>query len=328
MTFLRTLGAIVTASALSLSTPVFGQVDLRISTAAPGVAPLTGALERISSRVNEAFLGAINMSVHHSGSLFRQGTEVPALMRGQLEMSTPVIPEFVEHLPQWGALGGAYMYRDADHMLATLNGEIGTEFFQEVEDSMGIVVLAVGYLGTRTVNLRDDREVRVPSDLAGVKMRMPPGGAFSVIARALGAQPVSMPITEVYLALQTGSIDAQDNPTNMTRDWRFSEVTSQVILTRHLVQPVFVAISRQALDRLSPEQQETLRAIVSEEVAAQVAASMQDEGSALEDFIAGGLTVVEPDMEAFRAAVFAEYEASGEMQTWTPGLADRIAAVE
>jgi TRAP-type C4-dicarboxylate transport system substrate-binding protein len=192
---------------------------------------------------------------------------------------------------------------------------------------MGLVLLDTGYLGTRTVNLRGDKVVRVPADLAGVKMRMPPGPAFQTIAQALGAISVSMPITEVYLGLKTGAIDAQDNPTNMTRDWKFQEVTSQIILTRHLVQPFFVAIAKPTFDKLTPAQQTELRAAVRESMDWQITQSAKDEQDALESFKSTNIRIVEPDVAAFRAAVREQYRKSGLMEKWKPGLVDRVDAI-
>jgi TRAP-type C4-dicarboxylate transport system substrate-binding protein len=114
---------------------------------------------------------------------------------------------------------------------------------------MDIVILATGYLGTRQVALREVRNVQAPEDFAGVELRRPPGASFQTLARAMNITPVAMPITEVYLALQTGAIDGPDNPGNMTRDWTFDEVTKEVVLTDHLIQPVFQAGPRRAFPR-------------------------------------------------------------------------------
>ena len=321
------LAAAVALATLGALPAAWAQVEIRISTAAPNNSPLTEAFKTIKSRMEARFPGQVKVSVHAASALFRQGTELPAMQRGNLEMASPVLPELDAQLPQWGALGAAYLFRDRDHMLKTFRGEIGREFYAEVASKMGLEILDVGYLGTRTVNLRTDKAVRVPADLAGVKMRMPPGPAFQTIANALGATAVSMPITEVYVALKTGTIDAQDNPTNMTRDWKFHEVTKQVVLTRHLVQPVFIAMAKPAFDKLTPEQQSELRAAARAAAEVQIASSAKDEEDAVGTFKAANIRVVEPDVAAFRSAVMEQYKKSGLMEKWTPGLLARIEAV-
>ena len=148
------------------------------------------------------------------------------------------------------------------------------------------------------------------------------------VAKALGSTPVSMPITEVYLALKTGQIDAQDNPTNMTRDWKFHEVTKQVVLTRHLVQPVFMAIAKPAFDKLTPAQQTELREASREFADMQIARTLADEKAAIDTFKAANIRISEPDATLFRAVVFKEYEAAGMTAKWKPGLLARVQAVQ
>lgn len=320
------------ASALLLAAAIgaggaSAQTEIRISTAAPDNSPLSDAFRMIKSRMEAKFPGALKVSVHTASSLFRQGTEVPAMQRGNLEMASPVTFEIEQQLPEYGVFSAAYLFRDADHLIKTFRSDIGREYATDVAAKMGIVILDTAYLGTRTVNLRMEKNVAVPSDLSGVKMRMPPGPAFQTLAKVLGATAVSMPITEVYLGLKTGSIDAQDNPTNMTRDWKFHEVTKTVVLTRHLVQPVFIAIAKPAFDKLGAEQQAELRAAAREAADMQIAKTLADEVSAVDTFKQAGIRIVEPNLAAFRTAVMDEYRKADAMKAWKPGLVERIDAI-
>jgi tripartite ATP-independent transporter DctP family solute receptor len=308
--------------------PAAAQTEIRISTAAPDQSPLSDAFRLIKARMEAKFPADLKVTVHTASALFRQGTELPAMQRGNLEMASPVTFEIEAQLPEYGVFSAAYLFRDADHLIKTFRSDIGKEFVADVDAKMGIVILDTAYLGTRTVNLRNDKPIKEPGDLAGVKMRMPPGPAFQTLAKALGATAVSMPITEVYLGLKTGSIDAQDNPTNMTRDWKFHEVTKQVILTRHLVQPVFIAIAKPVYDKLTPAQQAELKAVAREAADIQIAKTLADEKAAVDTFAQAGIKVVEPNIPAFRAAVLEEYRKTGLTEKWKPGLADRIAAIQ
>lgn len=308
--------------------PAAAQTEIRISTAAPDQSPLSDAFRAIKAHMEAKFPGTVKVSVHTASSLFRQGTELPAMQRGNLEMASPVTFEIEQQLPEYGAFGAAYLFRDADHLIKTFAGPVGEEFKKDVADKVGLVILDTAYLGTRTVNLTKDKPVKVPADLAGVKMRMPPGPAFQLLAQALGATSVSMPITEVYLALKTGAIDAQDNPINMTRDWKFNEVTKQVVLTKYLVQPTFIAIAKPAFDKLTPDQQKELRAAAAAAAKVQIEKTLADEKSAADAFKAAGITISEPDVAAFRTAVMEQYKKAGLFEKWKPGLIDRIEAVK
>ncbi|MFM8547646.1 MAG: TRAP transporter substrate-binding protein DctP [Betaproteobacteria bacterium] len=318
-----------TALATLIAAPVaLAQTEIRVSTAAPDNSPLSDAFRSIKQRMESKFPGAIKVSVHTASSLFRQGTELPAMQRGNLEMASPVTFEIDAQLPEYGAFSAAYLFRDADHLIKTFRSDIGKEYFDEVSGKMGLVILEAAYLGTRTINLNNDKRIEKPSDLNGTKMRMPPGASFQVLAKALGATPVSMPITEVYLALKTGQIDAQDNPTNMTRDWKFHEVTKQVVLTRHLVQPVFIAIAKPAFDKLPAAQQAELRAAAREAADVQISKTLADERAAIDTFKAANIRISEPDPAAFRALVLKEYDAAGMAAKWKSGLVARIQAVK
>lgn len=322
------LAAAVALASLSVLPMALAQTEIRVSTAAPDNAPLSDAFRMIKARMETKFPGAIKVSVHTASALFRQGTELPAMQRGNLEMASPVTFEIEAQLPEYGVFSAAYLFRDADHLIKTFRSDIGKEYYDDVAAKVGLVILDTAYLGTRTINLTNDKKIEKPSDLAGTKMRMPPGAAFQVLAKALGTTPVSMPITEVYLALKTGAIDAQDNPTNMTRDWKFHEVTKQVVLTKHLVQPVFLAIAKPFFDKLTPAQQAELRAAAREAADMEIAKTLLDEKSALDTFRAANIRISEPDATAFRTLVLKEYDNSGMAAKWKPGLLARIQAVK
>jgi len=322
------LAAAVALASLSVLPMALAQTEIRVSTAAPDNAPLSDAFRMIKARMETKFPGAIKVTVHTASALFRQGTELPAMQRGNLEMASPVTFEIEAQLPEYGVFSAAYLFRDADHLIKTFRSDIGKEYYDEVAAKVGLVILDTAYLGTRTINLTNDKKIEKPSDLAGTKMRMPPGAAFQVLAKALGTTPVSMPITEVYLALKTGAIDAQDNPTNMTRDWKFHEVTKQVVLTKHLVQPVFLAIAKPFFDKLTPAQQAELRAAAREAADMEIAKTLLDEKSALDTFRAANIRISEPDATAFRTLVLKEYDNSGMAAKWKPGLLARIQAVK
>ena len=322
------LAAAVALAALSVMPMALAQTEIRVSTAAPDNSPLSDLFRMIKARMEAKFPGAIKVTVHTASALFRQGTELPAMQRGNLEMASPVTFEIEAQLPEYGVFSAAYLFRDADHLIKTFRSDIGKEYYDDVAAKVGLVILDTAYLGTRTVNLTNDKKIEKPSDLAGTKMRMPPGASFQVLAKALGTTPVSMPITEVYLALKTGAIDAQDNPTNMTRDWKFHEVTKQVVLTKHLVQPVFLAIAKPFFDKLTPAQQAELRTAAREAADVQIAKTLQDEKAALDTFRAANIRISEPDAAAFRTVVLKEYDSSGMTAKWKPGLLARIQAVK
>ena len=129
------------------------------------------------------------------------------------------------------------------HQQKVFNGPIGEALFKTVSEKMDVTILSTAYLGTRQVNLREARNVKTPADLKGIKLRMPGTKEWLFLGEALGATATPLAFGEVYLGLKTGTIDGQDNPLPTVRAAKFYEVTKQLVLTNHLVDSIFIAIS-------------------------------------------------------------------------------------
>ena len=106
--------------------------------------------------------------------------------------------------------------------------------------------------------MRQKRVVKSPADLAGVKMRMPAGPEWLLLGRTLGVTPVPLGMPEVYLALKTGTVDGQENPLSILNAAKFYEVSEQVVLTAHMIQPVFFTIAQPVWDKLNDAQKKAL----------------------------------------------------------------------
>jgi TRAP-type transport system periplasmic protein len=171
---LRLVGLTLVLALLSLKAVCAADATIRFSTAAPPADFLAKSLEAFKAEAEAAHVG-VTVETHPASTLFHQGTEVPALQRGNLEMSTMTTFEVAQQIPEYGLFNRAYVFRDYDHLRHVFDGPIGEEYRRTVAEKMGIEILAVAYLGTRHVNLRQKRSVKGPTDLAGVKMRMPAG---------------------------------------------------------------------------------------------------------------------------------------------------------
>ncbi len=264
---------------------------------------------------------------HWNSTLFRQGTELEAIARGNLEMSITSAQELAEFFPEFSIFTAGYVHRDAAHQVAVFNDPLMEPFKQKVEDDLGIKLLTVMYLGRRQVNIRTDQKVSTPEDMSGVNLRMPGTDAWQFLGRALGASPTPMAFSEVYTALQTGAIDGQDNPLPTVVDKKFYEVTKQIVLTSHLVDLNYIAMSKEVWEDMSPEQQQTVQKAAEEtaEYGRQNQLKLEEE---LVDFLKEkGLQVYEPDLEAFRAHVQGIYLESDYAKDWPEGLLDKINAL-
>lgn len=267
---------------------------------------------------------------HWNGTLFAQGTELEAIATGDLEMSITSAQELATFFPQFSIFTAGYVLQDADHQVAVFNDALFDPFRQVVEDELGVVLLAPMYLGRRQVNLRqtrDELEVMTPDDLAGVNLRMPGTDAWQFLGQALGANPTPMAFTEVYTALSSGAVDGQDNPLPTVVDAKFYEVTNQIILTSHLVDWNFIALSKAVYDGLTAEQQEAIRAAAWEAADYGRANQLQKEQDLVSFLEEQGMSIYEPDVAAFRNAVQSAYLSSDFAADWPDGLLEQINAL-
>ena len=274
-----------------------------------------------------AVAGFATFEPHWNASLFKQGTELEAISRGNLEMSIASAQELAEFFPEFSIFSAGYLHRDAEHQKKVFAADLFKPFKQMTEDKLGVKLLSVMYLGRRQLNLRTDKRINTPEDLAGVKLRMPGADAWMFLGRALGANPTPVAFTEIYTALQTGAVDGQDNPLPTVRDAKFFEVTKQVVLTSHLVDLNYLTISKKVFDRLTPQQQAALQKAADDasESGRQKQLTLERE---LEQFLKDkGLQVYTPNVDAFRRRVQKAYLESDFSKKWPPGLVDKINAL-
>jgi len=301
-------------------------IQLRISTAAVESDWLSRALAMFKERLEAAAPGQFNVQVHPNGALFRQGTEVPALQRGNLEMSTMTTFEVEQQVPEYSIFSAGYLFRDYDHLAKVFGGAIGTEYATRVAQAMQIQVIQPFYLGTRQLNLRTKREVKSPADLKGIKLRMAAGPEWLLLGESLGVTPTPMAMPEVYLSLKTGSIDGQENPLTIMNAAKYYEVSEQVVLTGHLVQPVFYALRKETWDALSADQKKTVQAAADVATAQNTEARLADEKLVAERLKTQGLTVSAVEMKPFHDNADKVYAASDMAKAWNKDLLQQTAA--
>ena len=316
--------ALATTTALALPGAVLAQdlPVLRLSSVVSDNDIRAEAFAEIADAVSDTF----DMQVFNGATLVAQGSEMTSIQRGNLEMGLIAPQTIAEQIPEWSIVTSAYLFSDADHLQATFDSDVGDELKAMAADA-GIHVLAPVYFGTRQVNLAPEIDVQTPEDLNGITMRMPGGDAWQFLGEAIGANPTPLAYAEVYTALQTGAIDGQDNPLPNDYNMKFYEVTSQIVLTGHLIGFDVLAISKELWDGFSPEQQETLQSAVDAAIATSTQRHLDREAELVDYFKNEGLRVYEPDRIAFRDYAQQKYLESEFAASWPEGMVDRINAL-
>src|SRR5262245_44685036 len=263
---------------------------------------------------------------YYGGNLFKQGTELVALQRGNLEMGNIAPQDISKQIPAWSILTAGYLFRDAAHLKAFFASDMGAEMKKMTEDQLGVKVLGPTYFGVRQVGLKPDKEIKTPADLAGIKLRMPGGDAWQFLGSALGANPTPMAYAEVYTGLQTGAIDGQDNPLPNVENMKFYEVMSQIVLTSHLVGFDLLVVAKKVWNAMSPEQQKKFQQAADDAIALSTEKHLAREKDLVASFKGKGLTIYEPDLAAFRKYAQEKYLASDLAKSWPEGMVAKINA--
>jgi tripartite ATP-independent transporter DctP family solute receptor len=322
----RCLIAATAAACTALAAPAFaqGKVPLRIST--PAVPDdWHGKMWTVfKESLDKSAPGEFDVQINLNASLFKQGTEPAAMARGNLELSSISAFDIAKLVPEFSIFTAGYVIRDPAHQAKVFAGPVGQEMFKLASEKMEVTILTPIYLGTRQVNLREARNVRTPADLKGVKLRMPGSKEWLFLGEALGATATPLAFGEVYLGLKTGTIDGQDNPLPSVRAAKFYEVTKQIVMTNHLVDGIFIAISDKAWKAMTPAQQGKVKAAADAAAAFNNDNRLKEEAQIVDFFKQQGLTVTAPDVEAFRKTVQAAYATSDMAKAWPAGMLDRI----
>lgn len=282
------------------------------------------ALGVLKAELDKAAPGAFDVQLHFNGTLFAQGTEIEAMQRGNLECALTSPQDITNFIGEYSIFTNGYLMRDSAHLDAVYDGEVGEEYKARVSKDVGLHIVRSQYLGTRHVLLRETRDVKTPADMAGLKLRMPGSETWQFLGNALGANATPLAFEEVYLAMQTGTIDGLENPLPDAMAAKFYEVSKQVVLTGHMVANVFFTLSNGFWDGLSEDERKTV------EAAEVVAKTHNDDGVvATEKDAAGffegkGVVVTQPDVAAFRDQVQKKFLESEFAKSWPEGMLDRI----
>jgi TRAP-type C4-dicarboxylate transport system substrate-binding protein len=319
------LAAGVSALALGATFPAFGQTKqkLRFSSAFTETDTRAEAYKSFGAAIKDDF----EFEPYWGNTLFKQGTELVALQRDNLDLCNLAPADISKQIPAWSLMTSAYLFRDADHMNKTFKSDVGREFIKMAKDQLGIQIITPVYFGSRSVNLKPDKQIKTPADMAGIKLRMPPGEFWQFLGESLGANPTPVAYAELYTALQTGTVDGQDNPVVASKLMKFDEVTTQFVLTRHVIAYDVMAIRSKIWDAMKPDQQAKFQAAAEKAMDENTERFKKQEAEVIEYFKKEGKKVYEPDQNAFRTFAQKRYvEKYG--NDWPKGALERINAVK
>src|SRR4029079_4778811 len=292
----------VLAAGLLASSLAAAQTTMKISISTAQNSHQGVAIDTFAREVEKRTNGRYKIQTFYSGSLGGERESVEAVQLGTQELtftSTGPVPNFV---PEVAILDVPFLFRDYAHARAVLDGPIGQDLLEKF-DAKGLKALAWGENGFRNMT-NSKHPVNAPEDLKGLKMRTMENPVHIQAYRAFGIIPTPMAFTEVFTALQQGTVDGQENPLSVISAAKFDQVQKYMTLTGHVYSPALILLSKAAWDKLAPADKDAFMAAAKEAVKANRARIDEDERRAVADLRAKGMQVVENvDKAKFQAAL-------------------------
>lgn len=254
--------------------------------------------------------GRIEVEVYPNESLGKEVDLINGMQLGTADMT--ITGESLQNwAPMAALLAVPYAYKSLEHMDEVASGKIGEDIKAEIVTRAQIRPIAYFARGPR--NLTSNREVKSPDDLQGLRMRVPNVPLFVDTWKTLGAQPTPMAFSEVFTSLQSGVIDAQENPLALIKSANFAEVQKFVNKTEHVRSWIYLTISEMTWSQLSAEDQAAVMEAAKRAQAYERELFLADEENLVKELQAAGMTFVDVDTKAFaekaRPAVLANVKA-------------------
>lgn len=320
--------ALVLALMLSLSlVGAVAEKTITVTLTAVSTDTHAKAMMEFEKYVEEASKGELQVEVYTDAVLFTQEEEVVAVAGGDAQMSLISASWLTAGSPWVGMFAAGYTFKSYDHMTKVLNGEIGQEAFAKIGEEQNVLPLGAWYLGSRQISLSEDKAITTPADLNGINLRMPNSDAWLLLGKAIGANPTPISFSELYLALQTGVVDGQDNPLPTVESAKFYEVQKSITITNHLVDSVWPAINVDFWNELTAEEQEIIKGGVEAGRKFCDDTNLGREAELVEFFKTQGVSVYEADLDAFAEHVQAYYLEDASSADWDLELLEKVKAM-
>jgi TRAP-type transport system periplasmic protein len=268
--------------------------------------PLYPVLTRFADDVKAKTDGALEVQVYATGELGSQANILTGLQTGIIDLCAHTSGYVDTLFPQFQVMDLPFLFPDLASAERVLDGPIGQQL-ADLMPAKGIYGLSYGYWGWR-VTSTIDRKVPKPEDMKGLKIRVQPGPIFAAMFRALGANPIAIDYSEIYLALSQHTIEAIETPIVALPSAKHYEVVKTINLTNHVYNAGVMMVSKRKFDALSAKLQDNLRAAthaLTDDWRKTMVAKTEETTAFLKD---KGLTINEVDRAAYRKQVDGVYQ--------------------
>lgn len=255
------------------------------------------AFAHFADTVNEKSNGRLNIDIYPNSQLGAERDVISGIQLGTVDMT--MSGETLQNwAPKAALLAVPYAIRDSEHMAKVANGEIGHEIEKQITERTGLVPITWFERGAR--NLTSNKPVTTPADLKGMTLRVPNVPIFVSTWSALGAKPTPMAFSEVFTALQQGTVHGQENPLSLIQSASFFEVQKYVNKTEHVRSWIYVLIGKRQLEKLPQDLQTILLDSAKEMHTYEHKLAVEAEAKLIDELKAEGMQFHDVDQEKFR----------------------------
>ena len=287
--------SLLIGSLLSVCAPLAVQaetISIKLGHVAPTDEPYHQAAEKFAELVKTYTNGAVEVQIFPNSLLGGQRELLEGLQLNSVDATLTTAAVLANFLPKTQVIELPFMFRDREHVYKVVDGPLAAEIYAG-DESKKMKVIDTWENGFRNIT-NNVRPIEKPEDMKGIKIRVMENKMYIDMFKALGANPTPMARGEVFTALQTKTIDAQENPLGQITTSRFYEVQKYLTLSRHTYSPEALVFSLATWNRIPPQHQEAIRRASAEAKAfnRELSARMEDEYLAkLRD---NGMTVTTP----------------------------------
>lgn len=296
---------------------------INVASTFPGGSPQDQGLNVFKQLVEERSNGRFQVIIHTGGSMGSERETFEQLSDGSVELGAMGTGDIAQFYPAYAVSEVPYIFNSVDQFWNYWEGPIGQEIEGIIERERGVRTIGVVLRGARYLTT-SNTPIRSVADVRGLTMRLPPVPSWFAVWEHLGALPSAIDFAEVYLALQTGTVEAQENPPETILNYNFHEVQRYLIKTEHIFSAARFQMSMAWFNRLSAADQQLILDAMEEGTA--YANDITREGDAefvrilVED---KGMTLIEVDQVEFQQAVQPVLERLAR-EDWVPGLYQRL----
>jgi len=300
---LKTLAAVgaMALGTLLVSTSAMAQQKIKwahvYETSEPYHTESVWAAEEIKKRSN----GKFDIQVFPASTLGKETDINQGLTLGTVDMIISGPSFAARTYPRFGIAYYPFIFRDGDHLIAYSKSPVFQEMVKEFREKTGIQVTAYTYYGARHTTAQ--KAFTNCAGMKGIKIRVPDVPAYRATPEACGANPTPIAFAEVYLALQNGTVEAQENPLTTIEAKKFFEVQKAIMLTGHIVDGLTTQIAPHLWNRLSDAEKKLFTDVTQEAAVRATAKIKAREAELVDEFKKKGLQIVQVDRKSFQDAV-------------------------